>query len=144
MPWWGWLIVGLLLFGSELLVVDAAFYLVFVGAAAVLTGLVVMGGVEMEYWAQWLLFSVLAVTTMIFFRKRLYEKLRGGRADYGDGFAGDIIRLEAPLAPGASCRLSYRGANWTVTNRGSDEIAAGIDVKIEKTDGLTIIVTGNS
>jgi hypothetical protein len=31
-----------------------------------------------------------------------------------------------------------------VINRGSVQISSGLDVKIEKTDGLSIIVTGNS
>ena len=34
MPWWGWIIFGALLLGSELLIVDAGFYLVFIGIAA--------------------------------------------------------------------------------------------------------------
>lgn len=144
MAWWGWLIIGFLLLGSELLVVDAAFYLVFVGVAAVLTGLLAMGGLVTEYWVQWMLFSILALVTMIFFRRRLYEKLRGGGAEYEDGMAGETIRLEAALDPGASCRLSYRGTAWTVTNRGGAQIAAGSEVKIDKTDGLTIIVSGNA
>ena len=40
MPWWGWIIFGALLLGSELLIVDAGFYLVFIGIAAAITGLV--------------------------------------------------------------------------------------------------------
>ena len=34
MPWWGWMIVGALLLGSELMIVDAGFYLVLIGIAA--------------------------------------------------------------------------------------------------------------
>ena len=36
MPWWGWMIIGALMLGSELLGVDAAFYLVFIGVAAMI------------------------------------------------------------------------------------------------------------
>jgi membrane protein implicated in regulation of membrane protease activity len=142
MPWWGWLIIGLMLFGSELLIVDAAFYLVFVGVAAVLTGLLAMSGLVTEYWVQWMLFSVLALVSMVFFRKRLYVQLRGRGAEYQDGMVGEIIRLEQSLAPGDSGRLTHRGTTWTVANRGSELIAAGSDVKIDKTEGLKIIVTG--
>ena len=142
MPWWGWIILGFLLLGSELLIVDAAFYLVFVGAAAILTGIPGMLGLELEYWVQWLLFSVLALVAMVSFRKRLYEKLRGGGVEYGDGIAGEIIRLAEPLDPGESSRLTYRGTTWTVTNRGSERLAEGSDVKIDRTDRLTIIVSG--
>ena len=38
MNWWGWLIIGFVLMGAELTAVDAAFYLIFVGAAAILMG----------------------------------------------------------------------------------------------------------
>jgi hypothetical protein len=41
MPFWGWIVAGALLLGAET-VVDAQFYLVFLGSAAVLTGGVVM------------------------------------------------------------------------------------------------------
>ena len=61
MPWWGWMIIGALLFGSELLIVDAGFYLVFLGIAAALTGLVELAGLGLEPWLQWVLFSVIAL-----------------------------------------------------------------------------------
>jgi membrane protein implicated in regulation of membrane protease activity len=83
MPWWGWIIVGSILFGSELMLVDAAFYLVFIGAAAIVTGLVGMAGVGLELWMQWLLFSVLSVVAMLLFRDRLYKKLRAVKTDSG-------------------------------------------------------------
>ena len=44
MPWWGWMIFGALLLGAELLGVDAGFYLVFIGLAAALTGLLELAG----------------------------------------------------------------------------------------------------
>ena len=47
MPWWGWVIFGVLLLGSELFVVDVAFYLVFIGIAAAITGLVGLAGIEL-------------------------------------------------------------------------------------------------
>lgn len=142
MPWWGWMIVGLFLLGSELLVVDAAFYLVFVGTAAILTGAVVAAAVVPEPWAQWLLFSLLALVSMILFRKRVYLRLRGTTPEYKDGLAGEKILLEKPLDPGKSCRQSYRGTEWTVVNRGSERIDAQSEVKIDSTEGLTIVVSG--
>jgi membrane protein implicated in regulation of membrane protease activity len=44
MAWWGWLIIGIFLMGAELLGVDAAFYLIFVGSAAISVGLLGMIG----------------------------------------------------------------------------------------------------
>ena len=39
MSWWGWIIAGAILLGAELTFVNAQFYLVFVGSAAILVGL---------------------------------------------------------------------------------------------------------
>ena len=39
MPWWGWIVVGVVLLAAELLAIEAQFYLVLLGVAALLTGL---------------------------------------------------------------------------------------------------------
>lgn len=140
MPWWGWIIIGALLFGSELMIVDAAFYLVFIGAAAIITGIVGMAGVGLELWAQWLLFAALSIVAMVLFRERLYQKLRAVKTDYPSGPSGETIRLEADLAPGESSRLNYRGTTWTVQNAGPTVIEKGKDVQIDKVSGLTLVV----
>ncbi len=140
MPWWGLIIVGALLFGSELMLVDAAFYLVFIGAAAIITGLTVMAGVGLEPWAQWLLFAGRAIISMVLVRERIYQKLRAVKTDYRSGPSGETIRLEEDLAPGESCRLDYRGTTWTVLNSGSEAIEKGKDIQIQKVNGLTLVV----
>ena len=38
MEWWAWITVGAILLGSELTFVNAQFYLVFIGGAALLVG----------------------------------------------------------------------------------------------------------
>ena len=40
MSWWGWIIAGAILLGAELAYVNAQFYLVFIGSAAIVVGLV--------------------------------------------------------------------------------------------------------
>ena len=146
MPWWGWMILGAFLLGSELLmIVDAAFFLVFIGAAAIATGAVVLSGLPLDGWVQWLLFSALALVSMVFFRKRLYDKLRPpGVGGYKDGMNGEWLRLEQTLEPGASARQSYRGTDWTVVNRGAAALAADTEVRIDHVEGLTIILTDSA
>jgi len=134
------MIFGTFLLGSELLVVDAAFYLVFVGIAAIVTGLVGLAGLTLEPWAQWLLFAALSIATMVFFRGRVYQKFRGVAVDYDPSIVGEVLRLEEPLLPGDSCRQTYRGTTWTVVNRGSERIDKGVEVKVERVDGLTLIL----
>ena len=47
MAWWGWCILGVVLLGVELLAVDAQFYLVFAGLAAIVVGLLGLVGIEL-------------------------------------------------------------------------------------------------
>ena len=138
MPWWGWMIVGALLLGSELLIVDAGFYLVFIGIAAAITGLVELAGLGLEPWVQWILFSVIALVLMVFFRKKLYAKLRGSGIGYEIGPKGEIVTVEQPLQPGETGRLAYRGTEWTVINASDQAFEQGQHVQISSVDGLTL------
>ena len=141
MPWWGWVVLGLLLLASELLFVDAAFYLVFIGVAAIGVGALGLLEFGLEPSMQGLVFSVLAVESMVLFRKRLYTMLRGSTPDYGDGLAGERIIIDTLLEPGKSCRQHFRGTDWTIVNRGSASVEPNTEVVIEATEGLKIIVT---
>ena len=44
MQWWAWIAVGAILLGSELAFVDAQFYLVFIGASALVVGFLDLAG----------------------------------------------------------------------------------------------------
>jgi len=139
MPWWGWIIFGVFLLGSELMFVDAAFYLVFIGLAAIITGMTGLLELNLELWVQWLLFAGLSLAAMVLFRKQLYEKIRGGSAaGYESGPAGEAIKLEQDLNPGDSCRISYRGTTWSVLNDGAESMSSGEKVRIHAVDGLTL------
>jgi len=138
MPWWGWMIIGALLLGSELLIVDAGFYLVFIGLAAALTGLVELAGLGFEPWLQWTVFSALSLVLMVFFRKKLYARLRGSGIGYEVGPAGEIVTVEQILQPGESGRLAYRGTEWTVINASSEIFEQGQHVQISSVDGLKL------
>lgn len=138
MPWWGWMIIGALLLGSELLGVDAACYLVFIGLAAMITGLIELSGAGLEPWMQWILFSVISIVLMVIFRKKLYAMLRGDGVGYETGPAGEIVTVTQALEPGQSGRMSYRGTDWTIVNDGDSAFAAGQKVRISRVDGLKL------
>jgi membrane protein implicated in regulation of membrane protease activity len=141
MPWWGWIIFGALLLGSELMFIDAAFYLVFIGLAAIITGLAGLLGLSLEYWAQWILFAGLSLVAMVLFREQLYKKLRSGNSiGYQTGPAGETVKLEQDLAPGERTRISYRGTTWTILNMGAEAMSSGENVRIHSVDGLTLKV----
>jgi len=140
MTWWGWMIIGAILFGAELFAIDAQFYLVFLGLSAAIVGLLGLAGWDMQEWAQWLLFAALSLVSMFTFRKSLYEKIRGNEVDYREGVTGEQVEIKTDLAPGGSGKAEFRGSVWTVKNVGSRPIAAGSKVEVIRTEGLTMHV----
>ncbi|MGA2189491.1 MAG: NfeD family protein [Steroidobacteraceae bacterium] len=142
MQWWAWIAVGAILLGSELTFVNAQFYLVFVGISALVVGILALAGLATADWLQWLLFAALAVTTMLTFRKRIYESTRRTLPAVGSGPAGEIVTLPIALPPGETCRLECRGSSWSAINAGESVIAAGARARIERVDGLTLVVRG--
>jgi membrane protein implicated in regulation of membrane protease activity len=144
MQWWAWIAVGAILLGSELAFVDAQFYLVFVGASALAVGLVQLAGIGLAAWLQWLIFAALAAISMLTFRRRIYERMRRNLPPLKSGPAGETVTLPMDLPPGESCRLEYRGGSWSAVNGGSAAIAAGCRARIERVDGLTLVVHGET
>ena len=139
MAWWGWCIVGVVLFGLELLAVDAQFYLVFAGLAAIVVGLVGLLGVDLPAWAQWLAFAVLSIVAMFTVRRQIYDKLATGRAlGKVNTDVDQHIVVSQELAPGKSCRIEYRGSGWTAVNVGEQIIPAGGGARIDSVDGVTL------
>ena len=138
MPWWGWMIFGAILLGSELLLVDAGFYLVFIGIAGAIVGLIGLAGAGLEPWVQWVLFSVFSLVLMVLFRKKLYDKLRGAGVGYETGPSGEIVTVEQSLQPGETGRLAYRGTEWTVVNSSDQVFEQGQHVQITSVEGLTL------
>ena len=51
MNWWAWLVLGICLLGAEMFVIDAQFYLVFIGLSAAVVGLLGLLGVDLPHWA---------------------------------------------------------------------------------------------
>ena len=118
MEWWAWIAVGAILLVSELAFVDAQFYLVFVGASALVVGFLDLSGLLPAVWMQWLLFAFLAVLSMVAFRRRIYERMRRKLPTMKQGPAGETVVLPAELRPGESCRLEYCGSSWDASTAG--------------------------
>ena len=138
MPWWAWLTAGILLMVIELAAVDAAFYLVFLGAAAILVGIAVFGDPGLPIWGQWALYAVLAVASMVFFRRKLYDRLRGGAQGFDNSTVGEIVEVAEDVPAGGRTRVAMRGSQWTATNVGPVAIDAGARVRVVAVAGATV------
>lgn len=142
MTWWSWCILGVVLLGLEMFAIDAQFYLIFLGAGAIVVGLGGLIGIELPAWMQWIAFAVLSVGAMLAFRKQLYDRVRHRRHAEIETDVNRRVLIPQTLEPGKSLRIEYRGSGWTAVNVGDKPIPAGEEVRIEAIDGLTLHVRG--
>jgi inner membrane protein len=141
MPWWGWLVMAAALLAVELFVIDAQFYLVFLGVSAAIVGLIGLADGTMPAWEQWLAFAGLAIVTMLAFRDRVYQLVRKRTGHVEQRLTlGDRVVIPVRLEPGQSCRTEYRGSSWTARNVDHQAIDAGKEAVISQVDGLTLHV----
>ena len=140
MVWWGWMVIGMLLLGAELFIIEADFFLVFLGAAAVLTGLLGLAVPAVPEWGQWLVFAALALISMLFFRKRVYRLLRREVPDMANDMLLEQLQLPVGLPIDGTCRVELRGSTWTARNVGTEPIPPGVKVRIVGVDGITLRV----
>jgi membrane protein implicated in regulation of membrane protease activity len=93
---------------------------------------------------QWLLFALLAVFSMVTFRRRIYERMRRRLPAMKQGPAGETVVLPSELKPGETCRLEYCGSSWNALNGGKSPIAAGQRARVDRVNGLTLVVHGEN
>ncbi|HWK51774.1 MAG TPA: NfeD family protein [Steroidobacter sp.] len=141
MAWWAWMIVAAISLAFEMFVLDAQFYLVFFGISAAIIGFLGLTGVNLPDWAQWLSLSVLAIVSMVTFRKRAYNLVRNRTGHVEERLTvGDRVTVPVRLEPSQTCRVDYRGSSWTARNVDETTIEAGREAVIARVDGLVLLV----
>jgi inner membrane protein len=139
MIWWYWMILGLALLGAEM-TTPGGFYILFFGLSALTVGTLAGLDVVRTDWLQWLLFSVIAIGSLLLFRGPLLARIgdaRKGQPDV-DSMIGEVaIPLEA-IAVGATGKAELRGTTWTAKNVGPSPLTKGQRGTVARIDGLTL------
>lgn len=141
MLWWYWVALGLLLAGLEILT-PGGFYVLFFGVGALLVGLLTLGDLAGPQWVQWLLFSVLSVAAVLFFRTPLQRWMQAGTPDSAgiDTLRGEIAIASESIPAGGIGRAELRGTTWTARNVGTDALGPGDRCVVSAVDGLTLFI----
>ena len=134
MPWWGWITLGGLLLIAELL--SGALYLLFVGIAAILVGILVLLVSDLPFWSHWPIFAVLALALLVGLRRHAHERIN--RSGGFEAIAGENALVIDEIAPAGYGQASLRGAKWTARNVGRSTLTDGQRVRVERVNGLTL------
>ncbi len=140
MPWWGWILAGLVLLALELMA-PAGFFLFFLGLSGLVVGLLAYLNVANSETIQWGLFSLIALLAILFFRKQMLGLFpsKFNRADT-DSMLGEIVVLSESIAPAAIGQVEFRGTTWSARNVGNERIESGTKAQITAVDGITLSV----
>ena len=143
MPWWAWILSGLVLLGLELAL--GSFYLVFLGIAAIIVGLIAMFGADGPLWLEWLLFVVFSAGLVLLLRKPLLGKfvIQNDTRDI-DTLVGLAAVAVESIPPGGIGKVEMRGTVWTAHNAGTTALAPGQRCRVERVQGLSLWVQPES
>ncbi len=128
-----WIVAGILLIVAEMLLPNLI--LIFFGAGAAVTGVLLWAGVPMGFGMQFAAFSTISLLLLIALRRyaqRLFKGLTADVADREPGFE-EFIGKEAIVSSGFGVRdengrVSFRGTDWDA--RGSSALQIGERVRI--------------
>jgi len=138
--WWHWLVFGLLLVVAEM-AASGGFYIIFFGIAALAVGLLGAAGLELPVWFQLLLFSGMAILSLVLFRTRLLKWMQlDPQAPAIDTLVGEVGTVRVVLAPGHMGKIELRGASFSARNISSVTLQPGERCRVATVDGLTVNV----
>jgi membrane protein implicated in regulation of membrane protease activity len=140
MSWWVWTLFGLFLLILEVFS-PGGFYIMFFGIGGILVGTVVGVGWVATPWVEWLLFSVVSLTTLAVLRRPIVKHLTPtGDRGRVDSFVGEIAVALADLPAGEIGQAELRGSTWSARNVGTVAVARGQRCRVERVEGLTIFL----
>jgi membrane protein implicated in regulation of membrane protease activity len=142
MIWWYWMLIGLVLLGAEM-VTPGGFYILFFGLAALAVGTLAGVGLVQTEWIQWLLFSGLAVLSLLVFRGPLLAWIKTQEVETPavDSMGGETAIPIEDLVPGGTGKAELRGTTWTAHNAGTALLKKNQRCKVERVEGLTLWIT---
>jgi membrane protein implicated in regulation of membrane protease activity len=142
MIWWYWMLAGLMLLGAEM-VTPGGFYMLFFGLAALAVGTLAGAGLVQAEWLQWLLFSGLAILSLLVFRGPLlaWIKTHDKEMPNVDSMAGESAIPLEDLVPGGTGKAELRGTMWTAHNAGFALLKKNQRCKVQRIEGLTLWIT---
>lgn len=141
LTFWHWLILGVALIILEALLPGVVF--LWMGLAALVTGVVVLVVTGLAWQAQTLIFAALSVVSVI--AGRMWWRSRPTVTDHptlnrrGEQHVGRVFTLEAPIVDGVG-KIRVDDSTWKII--GAD-LPAGTQVKVVGADGTILRVEKN-
>jgi hypothetical protein len=136
MPWWIWVLFGLLLLAIELASSTLHIGLFAIGAFTV--ALLVAFGVEMPLWGELITFTMVSVVAIVVVRPILVRKLGLNVKKTVDTLVGEHALPLEDIQPQGIGKAEMRGTSWSARNIGDTVLIRGQRCVVTDIDGLVI------
>ena len=136
---WHWLIAAVVLITLEMVVMPAVFFL-WMGISAGVVGLLMMGLPQLPFMAQIIIFTVIAVVSLVIHKR--YLKRNPPETDEpslnrrGEQYIGRVFTLEEAIVNGVG-KIKVDDSIWKVMG---EDMAEGEKVKVSGVDGTVFKV----
>jgi inner membrane protein len=139
MSWWHWLLLGLVLIALEM-AAAGGFYVIFFGIAALAIGGLHLFDLAGPLWFQFLLFSLIAVASLMIFRRPVLRMLSPDTPQDMDSPVGEIAFPLEDIHPGTVGRAELRGTIWSARNPGLTPLMKGQRCRVTTVERLMIFL----
>ncbi|MFQ5720557.1 MAG: NfeD family protein [Acidobacteriota bacterium] len=141
MDWWIWLLVGLACLALEVMT-PGGIIMLFFGVAAGVVGVLTAAGLGGPLWFQVLLFSVIAIVSLLTLRGPIIRRMQSTEVASAavDNFVGETAVVLEPISPGAIGKAELRGTGWSARNVGSSRLSKGQRCTVWEVDGLQLSI----
>lgn len=141
-PWWGWFTFGFLLLLLEL-ASPGGFYFFFFGVGAICVGVLAWLSILTETWVELTVFSIVSVIASLLFRKPLLARFGPKSVDtVVDSLVGEACTvMDNNIEIGGIGKVELRGTAWNARNGSNRALTRGDRCKVERVDGLSLLVT---
>lgn len=138
MTFWGWLIIGLVLLGFELLA--PLTYFLWLGVSALVTSILIFLIPDLSWQVQFLIFSILSVASILISRNYLVGRQADSEVPNlnrrAQQYIGRVFELSEGIQHGVG-KIRVDDTHWSVSG---PSLKAGSEVRVIGTDGAVFVV----
>ncbi len=133
-----WGAAGLLLILAD--VVFGTFFVMFLGAGALVTAALLWMGVPLNNTLQWLVFAAVSGFGVLLLRKKLMHWFGPSDEERFQEHKGQPVLVVETVSPGKSGKIKYRGTEWQAATDENEELQAGEPAIITHLDGIVVYI----
>lgn len=133
-----WGAAGLLLILAD--VVFGTFFVMFLGAGALITAALLWMGIPLNNTMQWLIFAAISGLGVLLLRKKLMQWFGPSTEDRFQEHKGQPVLVTETVSPGKSGKVKYRGTEWQAATDENEELQAGEQAIITHLNGIVVYI----